>query len=298
MAQWAHLGRARVPFHLYSSRRFGRHCEAAGGRKRRERRGTVGGSITRLATRRDSTLVHRLAAAEPRHAHAVAAVPTAAKGSRAAAPPAAEAGSAQACRPRKPGKDAETGGAQDNRGLEEEVSPAVSEVQAGQARLREHVRRACRPHPPRVHRGSSTGFARRRASESAGPPSTKCIRLIKRRDPDLTFDWTRILKGGPDPEPPRNAGHVRGVRRSTRRPVQRHERRTGTIRTGRGRARRSATGCGKPCPLRDSKDGASPTGGASPTPTGHGGASHTAAEIGGVGGACPTDTAREPGGES
>jgi hypothetical protein len=27
------------------------------------------------------------------------------------------------------------------------------------------------------------------------------IRLIERHNPDLTFDWTRILKGGADPEP-------------------------------------------------------------------------------------------------
>jgi len=45
------------------------------------------------------------------------------------------------------------------------------------------------------------------------------IRLIEEHNPELTFDWTRILKGGPDPEPPPQERRQRPRPESERRPA-------------------------------------------------------------------------------
>ena len=84
MAQWAHLGRARVPFHLYvpaGSVDIAKRLAAENGVNVAEI-----WSYHTIGDQTRFTLVHRLAAAEPRRAAPSPPVPAAAKGSRAAAP--------------------------------------------------------------------------------------------------------------------------------------------------------------------------------------------------------------------
>jgi hypothetical protein len=106
MAQWAHLGRARVPFHLYvpaGSVDIARRLAAENGVNVAEI-----WSYHTIGDQTRFTLVHRVATPEPRRAPAAAPAASAAKTSRAAAPrrpkpaprkPAARAGRAKVQKP-------------------------------------------------------------------------------------------------------------------------------------------------------------------------------------------------------
>ena len=155
MAQWAHLGRARAPFHLYVPGRLRRHRPAPGVRKRRQRRGDL-----ELPHDRRPDPLHpgtpgaglRVAPGSATREPAKRPHVEPAGGRQIARRGGAHAQGAAARPPRKPpGPSAARPRSRRPRAAKKEVSPAHASVQPRQARLREHLRR---PHAAPPEHGS------------------------------------------------------------------------------------------------------------------------------------------------
>jgi hypothetical protein len=176
--------------------RVGGHGPAPGGREPRERRRDL--ELHTIGDQTRFTMVHRApaAAAGPaagRAAKAAKAAPAAAPANgRGAKRPAARPAAARKAAPPRAKRPHARPPAPRRRGS----SPAAPEVQPRQARLRAHLRR-----PRRRRRGRSRS---RVLYWFRTPPGVKvgraaldpeAIRLIEERNPDVVFDWPRILKG-------------------------------------------------------------------------------------------------------
>ena len=170
MAQWAHLGRARAPFHLYvpaGSVDIARRLAA-------ENQVNVA-EIWSYHTIGDQTGSRWCIAAPAPNRRPCRAGQSARARPGAAAPPARKRRPSARHRRARAGEGARRRKRAPRRGAQKRNSAAAPEVQPRQARLREHVRGAYGRQPaPRQGRGraSSTGSARRRACGSAARRST------------------------------------------------------------------------------------------------------------------------------
>ena len=250
MAQWAHLGRARAPVPSLRARRLASTSRAAWRPRNDVNVAEIWsyhtiGDQTRftLAQKAASTAVRAAVAPTPRSdapARSEARPRAAAARSRdvktrpavrrtAASRPAAKR--ARRTRSGAAGGEPRPPGEVRRADAEKEVSSAVPSVQPRQARLREHVRR-----PRDRRRGKSRS---RILYWFRTPPGVRvgraaldedAIRLIEQHNPDIEFDWPRILKGQGSPEseprPPdiRDRGERRGRPDARRQPGQQRDR--------------------------------------------------------------------------
>ena len=210
MAQWAHLGRARAPFHLYvpaGSVDIARRLAS-------ENQVNVSEiwSYHTIGDQTRFTLVHRAPTSESRRAcgdrasppkAAARAEPTGGRASRGLRrPPAPARPQRQSDRARPPatkrGTRRETAPTRTKKGSK----PCPPAVQPRQARLREHLRR---PHAaPRRSRTRILYWFRTPPGVRVGRAALDedAIRLIEQHNPDVEFDWTQILNGEEEPAPP------------------------------------------------------------------------------------------------
>ena len=210
MAQWAHLGRARAPFHLTC--RQGRSRSRVGSPPRTRSTSPRCGASTRSAIRPASRwfTAARLRSSAPAASHAAprrrrptrpaAELPAvASKRPAAAARKAAPAPRRKAAPPglasRRPRRRQACAGAE-----EEVVLPYLRFSRDKRGYENTFVVHSDRRRGRVANPHSSTGSAPRRASRSDDPRSTRCaIRSIEQHNPDVEFDWTQDPEGAGRP---------------------------------------------------------------------------------------------------